>query len=74
MKLMDLILSGCAVIVLAGNLAAADAKKNLKLTLDRKDGIYRTGDEVRIAISYAGEKQKPMTHKTSNFFIIFLSL
>ena len=60
MKLMDLIISGCAVIVLAGNLAAADAKKNLKLTLDRKDGIYRTGDEVKIAISYAGEKQKPM--------------
>ena len=60
MKLMALILSGCAAIVLAGNLAAADAQKNLKLTLDRKDGIYRTGDEVRIAISYAGEKQKPM--------------
>ena len=60
MKLMDLILSGCAAIVLAGNLAAADAQKNLKLTLDRKDGIYRTGDEVKIAIAYSGEKQKPM--------------
>lgn len=60
MKLMDLIISGCAVVVLAGNLAAADVKNNLKLALDRKDGIYRTGDEVKIAISYAGEKQNPM--------------
>ena len=59
MKLMDLILSGCVAVILAGNLAAADAKKNLKLSLDRKDGIYRTGDEVEIAISYAGEKQNP---------------
>ena len=52
----------CMALGLSGLLEAAEAKLNL--TLDRKDGVYRLGEEVKLTITHPGKEnphlKKPM--------------